>query len=159
MGGSVPTERKRGSMTMATGFRSAEVQMGRDGKFECVVRFDTREQAAKFQNIAYAISGYADGSERKPFVTVGTTAPSEDDQFMKGIARNAQEAGFSRSGRGDGRPPSEKQEKLAKIIAKKLIVALPTEKTSRAYYEFIKRYKPDLDAQIEAENKGKGRFN
>lgn len=144
-------------MKTVTGFIGAVVRAGINGKHEVVVSFETEEQAAKFQNIAYAINcfaGCSTGEEIRIDVPPLADKPEEDDSFMDGIAKTQEEAGFGvrKSMGGNPKEPSEKQVKLAKLISKKLIVAMPTEYTKSAYFKFISRYKGELDKQIRAEN-------
>lgn len=145
-------------MKTGTGFIGAVVRAGINGKHEVVVTFETEEQAAKFQNIAYAINcfaGCSTGEEIRIDVPPLADKPEEDDSFMDGIAKTQEAAGFGSHSRGGGKEPSERQVALAKLIAKKLIVAMPTEYTKAAYFKFISRYKGELDKQIEAEKGAK----
>lgn len=145
-------------MKTATGFIGAVVRAGINGKHEVVVSFETEEQAAKFQNIAYAINffaGCSNGEEIRIDVPPLADKPEEDDSFMDGIAKTQEKAGFGSHSRRGGNEPSEKQVALAKLIAKKLIVAMPTEYTKSDYFKFISRYKGELDKQIEAEKGAK----
>ena len=146
-----------------SGLRVATVKAAANGKWEIIISFDTQEQAARFQSLAYQIGMFADcatptAAAGKTNATVVVQKPTTDDQFFNGLAKTQTEAGFrggnGRNG-GNGKPPSEKQINLAKLIARKLIVALPTEKSSRAYYDFIKRYKDEFDSQVKAEKAGK----
>lgn len=145
-------------MKTVTGFIGAVVRAGINGKHEVVVSFETEEQAAKFQNIAYAINcfaGCSTGEEIRIDVPPLSDKFVKDDGFMDGIAKTQEEAGFGSHSRGGGKEPSERQVALAKLIAKKLIVAMPTEYTKAAYFKFISRYKGELDKQIEAEKGAK----
>lgn len=135
-----------------SGLRVASVSMTADGKWEVVVKFETQEQAARFQSLAYQIGMFADcGSvetEDEPEAPV--EAEPTEDQFMDGVSRTQAEAGF-----GAVKPPSDAQVKLANFISKKLIIALPTVKSARAYYNFIKEHKDEFDRQVQAENHGR----
>ena len=135
-----------------SGLMVASVSMTSDGKWEVVVRFETQEQAARFQSLAYQIGMFADcdHEEREQEPDDPLAEEPTEDQFMEGIAKTQEEAGF-----GVVKPPSEAQVKLANLISKKLIIALPTEKSARAYWSFIKEHKDEFDRQVQAENNGR----
>lgn len=115
-------------MKTATGFIGAVVRVGINGKHEVVVSFDTEEQAAKFQNIAYAINcfaGCSTGEEVRIDVPPLADKLVNDDGFMDGIAKTQEEAGIGSHSRGGGKEPSERQVALAKLIARRTKMAMP----------------------------------
>ena len=135
-----------------SGLRVASVSMTAEGKWEVVVRFETQEQAARFQSLAYQIGMFADCGRDEPESDheLPVEAEPTEDEFMDDVAKTQTEAGF-----GAVKPPSEAQVKLANFISKKLIIALPTEKSAKAYYNFIKEHKDEFDRQVQAENHGR----
>lgn len=112
------------------GFKSAEIKDGKNGNWYVGVCFDTREEAAAFQGVAYTIGFYMNGKK----------VDEDKDPFYDGIAKNVNEAGFESQDQ-----PTEKQISFAKRIATKIRVPLPKEKTRKAFSDYIKANKPKFD--------------